>query len=633
MEGISRNCVGNAGAQLGRKGSTFIDYPRDRLISDLFQDQVHRSPDAIAVVDAKMALTYRELDGRANDLAWRLRHLGVRGETRVGIYLERSIDSIVALMAICKAGGVYVPLELSDPPLRTGRTLERAQVRVIIGRRSKSLAKFNGVELVACDGGSSMAEPPPVCATSRNTGSILFTSGSTGEPKGVVTLYQAVTHHCYTFTSRFALTPWDRMLWFSTLSVAGALEQIVPPLISGGSIFVRDHDVWSARRLREEVATHGITILDLPTAYFQQLVQEWRPEMDVPSNLRLLLIGGEHLSASMLRHWMNTPLSQVRLVNSYGLTEATNSTSFEVPRNPDFLAERVPIGQPSVNREAYVLDELGEPVSPGTTGLLYIDSESLADSYLDDPVLTAERFVPNPFSRFPGRRMFNTGDTVSKEANGNLVHRGRLDDQVKICGYRVELAEVEAALLEHPCVRACAVTAAEPSRDEKLLVAHVETEPGGSFDAAALRVFLDAHLPQHMIPCLFIEIDALPLTRSGKIDRRALPPPDFNRPDGRTPYRSPTTELQLQLQAIWTDVLTWPTIGVDDNFFHIGGNSLTALRIVARIEQSVNIVVPVAVLFENPTIRELAELCDALRAAARATQSWSSEVLQEWESL
>ena len=610
---------------------TARDFPKDKKIQRLFEKQADRTPDAVAVVFPSMGsghsedskLTYLELNRRANQLAHRLRKLGVGPEARVGLYMERSLETVVGLLAILKAGGVYVPLEPAYPDARIGFMIEDAQLSVLLTQSSLS-KRFSGsgVHVVCVDGVEELVperEKNPACEVKAdNAAYVIYTSGSTGEPKGVVVTHSSLAQHCLEIQRYYELRPEDRVLQFASLSFDVSLEQVLPALISGATLFMRGAETWSAEEFYEKASELRLTAANLPTAYWHQCVQALADAPGLPAahDLRLMIVGGEAMSPLSLKLWRQTAMKGVRLLNAYGPTETTiTATTFEIqPELSEADLHSVPIGRPLGNRKTYVLDKHQNPVPIGVAGELHIGGSCLARGYLNRPELTAEKFIPDPFSDQPGARLYKTGDLARYLPDGNIEFLGRLDDQVKIRGYRIEPGEIESVLARHPGVHDAVVLARDDTpadilaslRMEKRLVAYVVPGRELSPSVGELRSFLKEKLPPHMVPSAFVILDALPLTPNGKLDRRALPAPEQTRPELENSYIAPRTEVENVLAAIWAEVLKLDQVGIHDNFFDLGGHSLLAIQVVSRVRDALQVELPLRSFFETPTVAGLA---------------------------
>ena len=580
------------------------DYPQ-ACVHELFEAQVERRPEAVALVSGEQQLSYAELNRRANQLAHELRSKGVGPETVVGICVERSPDLLGALLGVLKAGGAYVPLDPAFPRERLLFMLRDAGVQVLLtqeslrAKLSKSSARFVCLD---SDWTAIAKQPSENCrsgAGPENLAYVIYTSGSTGLPKGVEVTHRALSNFLASMQVKPGLTERDTLLAVTTASFDIAALELYLPLTVGARVNLVSRDTATdGQRLREALATSGTTCMQATPTTWRLLVNagwERSPHLKV-------LCGGEPLP----RELANELAARAAAVwNMYGPTETTVwSAVYQVTSatGPVF------VGRPIANTELYVLDSQMQPVPIGVPGELYIGGDGLARGYRNRPDLTAEKFVPHPFSQEPGARLYNTGDLARYRADGNLELLGRRDHQVKIRGFRVELGEIEAALGEHPAVQATAVVTREEAPGEQRLVAYAVLQPGSLARAEELRSFLKSKLPDYMLPSRFEFLDSLPVNPSGKVDRRALPAPGSGRLEGVASYVAPRTELEKKLAAIWAEVLQLDRVSIHDNFFDLGGHSLLAVKLVARLEKAVGKKLPVICIFQLPTISELAVL-------------------------
>ncbi|MEH2156362.1 MAG: amino acid adenylation domain-containing protein [Nostoc sp.] len=512
---------------------TQVDYLQDLCIHQLFEEQVGRTPDAVAVVYENQQLTYQQLNCRANQLAHYLQSLGVKPDVLVGLCVERSLEMIVGLLGILKAGGAYLPLDPDYPQERLSFMLEDAQVRVLLTQQQhlENLPQHQA-EVVCLDTDWQFISQSrqdnaiaPVQAT--NLAYVIYTSGSTGRPKGVTIPHGAIANHCGIIQQAYALVESDRVLQFASINFDASLEQIFPTIIAGATLVLRGSDVWTPTNFQKIISDFGLTVVNLPTAYWQQLAQEWAKTqvLDTNSQLRLVIVGGDVMLPEYVAIWQQSAMSRVRLVNAYGPTETTiTATLFEIlPQlSEDINLNKMPIGRPLPNRTVYILDSYLQPVPIGVPGELYIGGVCLAKGYLNRLELTQERFISNPFG---SGRLYKTGDLVRYLPDGNIEYLGRIDNQVKIRGFRIELGEIEAALNTHPQIQQAVVIVTEDIPGNKRLVAYV-VKSNESLTTNQLRQFLKQQLPEYMIPSGFVTLDKLPLTPNGKLDRKALPTPD-----------------------------------------------------------------------------------------------------------
>jgi amino acid adenylation domain-containing protein len=602
--------------QMRRWNATRREYPAHAGIPALFEAQAARTPHAAAVVAGEHVLTYEALNIRANRLAHRLRRHGVGPGTVVGVCLPRGPDAIVALLGILKAGGAYVPLDPGYPRARLRFMVEDARAAAVVThRRLAGAFPPLAAPAVLLDTAPEQEEPadnPAPGTTGEHAAYLMYTSGSTGEPKAVAVPHRGVARLVLN-TDYVSLTPADAVAQASTLSFDAATFEIWGALLNGARLVVVPRDtLLSPAALAAEIARRGITVLFLTTGLFNQMAQE------APSafrTLRTLLVGGEAASpacvAAVLEHG-----APGRLVNAYGPTETTTFASWYLVDHVPAGATGIPIGRPIANTQIYLLDRAMNPVPIGVPGEIYIGGPGVAQGYAGRPELTRERFIPDPFGDDPGGRLYRTGDLARYLPDGNIEFLGRLDEQVKIRGHRIEPGEVEAALRRHPAVRDVLVLPREIVPGDTRLVAYVVAAPGPRASPRDLRAFLRDRLPGYMIPAHIVPLDALPLTANGKVDRRALPAPAAARRDAVGGPVEPRDPLEQQLQQIWESLLGVRPIGVTDNFFDLGGHSLLAVRLLQAIEAATGCRVPLAALFEGATIRGLARVVGEHRPAA-----------------
>jgi amino acid adenylation domain-containing protein len=593
--------------------ATASDYPR-RAAHRLFEEQAARAPEALALgLDGGGTLTYGELNARANRLARRLRVLGIGTESRVGISLERSAELIVAIVAVAKAGGAYVPLDPEYPAARLEYMRADAAAPVVIARESDSVGAWIGdarvLSLVdereAIEAES--AEDLDVEVDPEGLAYVLYTSGSTGLPKGTGVPHRAIVRlvRGQTFAH---FGPDEVVLQMVPVAFDVSTFEIWGPLANGGCIAVYPAGVPEPRAVGDFVRRHGVTTAWLTSGLFHQAVDEGLAGFE---GVRQLLAGGDVLSPAHVRRAMEI-LPNARLIDGYGPTEATTFTSCHEIRPEDLDGGAIPVGRPLANARHYVLDGGMRPLPVGVPGELYIGGDGLARGYLGRPALTAEKFVPDPFATVPGGRLYRTGDRVRWLEGGVMDFLGRLDGQVKVRGHRIELGEVEGVLCAHPEVgNAVAVVRGEGSG--RRLVAYVTP---AEVDRGAVRSHAAARLPEYMVPAAVVALDALPLTPNGKVDRRALPEPDFSLSDEE--FVEPSTETEVMLAEIWSELLGIGRVSASHSFFLAGGHSLLAMRLATAVLERCDVDLPLRTVFETPRLRDLAARVDALRDEALA---------------
>ncbi|MFZ0750089.1 MAG: amino acid adenylation domain-containing protein, partial [Pyrinomonadaceae bacterium] len=597
-------------------------YPHDRTIHELFEAQAERTPDAIAIICNGEEVSYRELDSRANQLARHLQKLGVKPETIVALCVDQSTGMMVGLLAILKAGGGYLPLDPSYPLERLDILLKDAQVRILLTQQALFERFSARIEHVICldtlgENINRYSHEKIACtAAADNLAYVIYTSGSTGIPKGVLVQHRSLVNHSTDLAQRYRLQPGDRVLQFASISFDVAAEEIFPSWLSGATVVLwPDRHQVSFIEFQRFVESQELTVLNLPTPYWQEWVHALIGSSSaLPARLRLMIVGSSQGLPESFVAWQKIAGDSILCYNAYGPTETTiTSTIHELNylRGSDQL-QSVPIGRPIANTQVYLLDSLLHPVPVGVSGELYIGGAGLSRGYLNQSALTAERFVPHAFSNEPGARLYRTGDRARYTVAGEIEFLGRVDNQVKVRGYRIELAEIEAVLANHQAVRDVTVVASDGISREKYLTAYVVAmdEPPSTAD---LRGHLRARLPEYMMPASFIFLDALPLTPNGKIDYRALPASDsaFQSSSAYVPARTPTEEL---LAVIWADLLKVENAGIRDNFFELGGHSLLATQVISRIREVFDVEVALRELFEQPTIEALAVAIEAARS-------------------
>ncbi|MFP2907916.1 non-ribosomal peptide synthetase, partial [Pyxidicoccus sp. 3LFB2] len=572
--------------------------PGEACIHTLFEQQAAATPDSVAVLAGDAALTYRELDQRANRLAHHLRRLGVGPEVRVGLCVERSLELVVAVLGILKAGGAYVPLDPAYPRQRLAFMLEDAKPRVVVGHRRllDSLPPVDAARVVLDDAQSLSAEltTAPTCDVAPgHLAYVLFTSGSTGRPKGVALEHRGTVAFLHWTARTFPAESLAGVLASTSLNFDLSVFELFAPLTRGGAVIL----ARNALELPSLSAAGRVTLINTVPSAMAELVRA----RAIPASVRTVNLAGEPLANALVQSIHQAAPGVERVLNLYGPTEDTTYSTWALaPRD----ARREPtLGRPLDGTRAYVLDAVGQPVPTGVAGELYLGGAGLARGYVDRPELTAERFVPDPFSQAPGARLYRTGDRVRWLAEGVLQYLGRIDQQVKVRGFRIELGEVEAVLRQHPEVREAVVLSREEGAEGRRLVAWLVASSGATPDTTELRRFVKERLPDFMVPSAFVLLDALPLTPNGKVDRQALQTPSLRTEQAYVP---PRDDLELRLARIWEELLGITPIGVHSDFFELGGHSLLAMRMMSLIRERLGRSLPVASLFQAGTLAELA---------------------------
>ncbi len=618
--------------------NTEVVYPANQCIHELFEQQVERTPNAVAVVYENQQLTYRELNAKANQLADYLRSQGVSKNVLVGIIVDRSVEMIVGLWGVLKAGGAYVPLDPAYPQERIADIFADTKLGFVL-TQERFLDKLLGYsgKTICLDTDWAVIDThstanPISSFHSHNLAYIIYTSGSTGKPKGVAIEHRSVMNFVITAIDEYGINASDKVLQFASICFDTSIEEIFTCLCVGATLVLRTEEMLSSADFWLCCQKWQLTVLDLPTAYWHQLVAELNPQDSrIPEGLRTVIIGGEEVQLEKVQHWHSSAahLSPApQLFNSYGPTEATVVTTLEC-LTP--AATSVSIGRPISNAQVYVLDKYLQPLPIGVPGELHIGGAGLARGYWQRPELTAEKFIENPIADASCTRLYKTGDLVRFRTDGNLEYLGRIDNQVKIRGFRIELSEIEAVLRQHPQVSQAVAIAHEDTPGQKRLVAYVVPQASPPI-IDELRDFLKQKLPNYMIPGVFMVLESIPMTSNRKVDYRALPTPGFSR-SSEDKFIAPRTLIEEKLVAIWSEVLRVENVGIHDNFFELGGDSILSLQVISKANQAGLHFTPKQV-FQYQTIAQLATVTNTntpiLAEQGLVTGSFPLTPIQHW---
>jgi len=603
-----------------RFNATTAYYPREKLVHELFEEQVNRTPDAIAVMHRLELYTYGEINGKANQLARHLRATGVGPDQLVGICVERGIDMVVGILGVLKAGGAYVPLDPDHPTERQRYVLEDAFPHsVLIRERQKIAPSSLRAPLIDLDvaqsamtlHANSNLSASELALTAENLVYVIYTSGSTGRPKGTAMAHRSMVNLIEWHRKHLALKEGQRVLQFSPLSFDVASQEVFSTLCAGGTLVLADDEVRrDGRVLMGVLSSHHIQRLFIPPVALQTLAECYDSATDLPASLQHVFAAGEQLRISREIVGLFKRLPGCRLHNHYGPTETHVTTAFTLPDNPDGWPALPAIGQPLPNTQTYILNARLQPLPIGTIGEIYVGGDGVSRGYFRQPRLTAERFIADPFSPRSEARLYRTGDLGRHLADGTLEYVGRNDSQIKVRGYRIELEEIEARLREHELVREAAATVREDHLGKARLVAYAVLNASfiseTAVSAEMLRTHLRAMLPEYMMPSAFVILHSLPRTPTGKLDRRSLPLPSEGA-NVSAELEAPQGDVEQALAMVWQQLLKVARVGRHDNFFDLGGESLVAMRLAAKIPE-----LGVSTIFRYPCLRELAEVCKHL---------------------
>ena len=613
--------------------ATEAAYPADKTLVQVFEEQVTRSPEAVAVEYEGTQLTYRELNVRANQLAHYLQSKGVGPESRVGIWMERSLDMMVALLGTLKTGGAYVPLDPNYPQERLAFMLGDAQVPVLLTQERfiKDLPEHAGHVVCMDRDGEAFSRESEDSLVSRigpeDAVYVIYTSGSTGTPKGVIGLHRGAVNRLNWMWKAYPFKDREVCCQKTYLSFVDSVWEIFGPLLQGvRAVIVPEDAVKDAHRLVESLAANHVSRMVLVPSLLRVLLDSFGDLQGRLPGLLLWVTSGEEISLELAKRFREV-MPQARLVDLYGSSEVSaDVTCYEI--GEDLPEQRVPIGRPIDNTQVYLLDEHLQPVPVGVHGELYVGGAGLARGYLNREDLTAERFIPSQFRQ--GEVLFKTGDLGCYLSDGSIEYLGRRDHQVKIRGFRVELGEIESRIKEVEAVADGVVVLREDRPEDTRLVAYYVVREGQAVETSDMRRRLQSKLPEYMVPQHFMELSSIPLTPNGKVDRKALPKPET---DGASEqgYVAPRTETEQKIATVWQEVLSQEKVGVHDNFFELGGHSLLATQVMSRVNRLFNIQLPLRRLFETRTVEALAEAIDTSLWNAEDLQKIGNEAIEERE--
>jgi amino acid adenylation domain-containing protein len=610
------------------------EYARGERVHEMFERRAEAEPEAVAIVCEGKEWTFGEVNARANKLAHYLRQRGVGAEKLVGVLMERSAEMFIGLLGVLKAGGAYLPLDPTYPKERLAFILQDAHITLLLTEDDLRQTTFEHAARVVCvdaerdEVARESVDNPGGDASADNLVYVIYTSGSTGRPKGVCVPHRALANHARAMAEHYGLQPADRVLQFASMSFDVAAEELFATWASGAAVVVMPPDDYLLQTFLRLIEEQQISVVNLSASYWYEWVAALsRREATLPPSLRLVVTGSEKVSTAQLATWQALAGERVRWINAYGPTEATITTTIFEPQGELKYqgVGSVPIGRPVNNARVYLLDKKLQPLPVGIAGELHIGGRGVARGYLNRAELTAEKFIPDPFSTEAGARLYRTGDWARYLPDGEIEFLRRIDQQVKVRGFRIELGEIESALAAHAGVHETAVVLREDAQEDKRIVAYVvpkrEGDAAHNLSAEGLRAYLAERVPAYMLPSAFVLLDEMPLTPSGKVDVRALPAPETLRPEMNASFALPRSPVEEVLAGIFGEVLKLERVGTDDNFFALGGHSLLATQVVARAREVFRVELPLRALFESPTVAGLAAQVEALDASTQTANA------------
>jgi amino acid adenylation domain-containing protein len=596
--------------------NTQTDYPQDKCLHKLFEDHAQHTPDAPALFYGDRDLTYRELNQRANQMAHYLQRLGVGPDSLVGICMYRSLELIIGLLGTLKAGGAYVPLDPTYPKERLADMMEDANMKVLLTEnrllellprhQAEAVCLDNHWEVVAREDTQFNLNP----VTVHNLVYVIFTSGSTGRPKGAAVYHRGWTNLMHWFVTEFKIASPDKVLVISSFSFDITQRSIAMPLIVGAQLHLLSSDFYDPELILQTIWDKKISLMNCSPSTFYPLIENFKQDaFEKLRPLRILFLGGEAISASRLEHWAGSCKDTTEVANVYGAAECTDVSSFYVLKDyKRYIKTSVPVGKPIFNSQVYILDRNLRPVPFGAAGEICIAGDGVGKGYINDDALTREKFVPNPFSGEPGAELYRTGDLGRFLPDWDLEFIGRVDHQVKVRGFRIDLGDIETALRQHEAIKEAVVVNKEYAPGDQRLLAYLVPEQPGELPQAVieeLKLFLKEKLPEYMIPNIFVSLENIPLNPNGKVDRDALPDPETTgiKVGSETP-RNPTEE---NIATIFAEVLKLERLGIFDNFFDLGGHSLLVTEAISRVNDSFQVKLSNFDLLADPTVAGLAQ--------------------------
>ncbi len=605
--------------------STCTDYPRDTCMHELFEQRVLETPGAIAVVCGSRQLTYQELNCKANQLANYLRRLGAGPDILVGICMYRSLEMIIGILGTLKAGAAYVPLDPAYPQKRLASMMEDVDLRVLLTTHDMhAILPENKVRQVCLDSewpriAGESGDNPPATASVRNLCYVIFTSGSTGKAKAAAVFHGGWTNLMYWFVAEFDIRSTDKVLVISSFSFDITQRSIVMPLIRGAQLHLLVSNHYDPALILQTIAEQGITRMNCAPSTFYPLVENSKDSYSRLRSLRTLFLGGEAISASRIREWAESPECRAEIANVYGAAECSDVSTFYLLKDYDrYVAGSVPVGKPIFNTQVYLLDEFLNPVAVGLPGEICIAGDGVGCGYINDSVLTEQKFVANPFSARPASRLYRTGDLGRFSSDWNLEFIGRVDHQVKLRGFRIDLGDIESNLRQHKEVKEAVVLSKSFSdQDERLVAFVVPRHHGGSRDqtGSQLRSFLKERLPEYMVPNDVVILEEMPLNPNGKTDRNALLKMDILALGAKAGPEEPRTPAEHDLAAIFAKVLKLERVGIVDNFFDLGGHSYLVTETLGCVADQFHVNLSIFDFLANPRVTDLLKRIEEVQQA------------------